>query len=67
MISFEQKIQEIITFTVLLREVGCGYLEEQRNPKGNTPHNGVYLTYAYAPALSPANKAVFCWKYWLAL
>lgn len=24
----------------------------------NTPHNGVYLTYAYAPALSPANKAV---------
>lgn len=32
----------------------------------NTPHNGVYLTYAYAPALSPANKAVFCWEYWLA-
>lgn len=30
MISFEQKIQEIITFTVLLRGVGCGYPEEQR-------------------------------------
>ena len=26
----------------------------------DTPHDGVYLTYAYAPALSPANKAVFC-------
>ncbi len=26
----------------------------------NTPHNGVYLTYAYAPALSSTNKAVFC-------
>ena len=26
----------------------------------DTPHDGVYLTYAHAPALSPANKAVFC-------
>ena len=26
----------------------------------DTPHNGVYLTYAYASALFPTNKAVFC-------
>lgn len=33
----------------------------------DTPYNGVYLTYAYAPALSPANKAINLLGLWLIL